>query len=102
MRVAALFAFLVACGAAEPAALTHEGVAAEIEAARACTAASECVSLGNRCGFTCPVINDAERDAIEALLQDWYDAGNEDDCDAICLGGEVRCEEGRCADDGHL
>lgn len=64
-----------------------------IEAARQCTQDSECVSLGDRCGFGCAVtVNSDSQEQVDATL-DFFDEGA---CSMLCPVVEPQCVAGMC------
>jgi hypothetical protein len=72
---------------------SEEDIKKEIEAARPCASADECVDIGGYCPFGCSItVNKKEADRVRDLVE-----GYESNCVYSCIASKgISCEAGRC------
>jgi hypothetical protein len=86
-----MFLLLIAC-------ISEQSVKSEIEEARVCSTANDCVGLGAHCPFGCDVVvNKTEAERIQDLMNQYSDAQNGGECLYDCLqSGPIVCDAGLC------
>jgi hypothetical protein len=78
--------------------VTESKVNQEIDEANYCAAPEDCVNVGSYCPFGCTIlVNAAEEERIESLIEDYYDSHGGEQCmyDCIAVAG-FDCQAQRC------
>ena len=89
-------AMLLGCGGGPSAGEVEQA----LEEANYCAAPEDCAVLYPGCPLGCyAVVNEAEAQAVQSLIDDYFDThGHTCDYDCIAIG-DPRCENGRCVVD---